>query len=123
MFQENIREPRRNMIVPHRKPYINKANRKARLAFSKMYIKQPTEFGEMSFLGIKTNIKFPDRMTRKKGLTHIKYSIGYQTFSSYCKIWRLQPIWSGVAWQTLVQDILYQNLEQIVSNFGNLKAF
>ncbi|GBN36838.1 hypothetical protein AVEN_251451-1 [Araneus ventricosus] len=30
--------------VPRRKPYISKANRKARLAFAKMYVKQPTEF-------------------------------------------------------------------------------
>ncbi|GFX15314.1 HTH_Tnp_Tc3_2 domain-containing protein [Trichonephila clavipes] len=29
--------------VPHRKPYIGKANRQARLAFAKMYVKQPTE--------------------------------------------------------------------------------
>ncbi|GBM85491.1 Transposable element Tcb1 transposase [Araneus ventricosus] len=32
--------------VPRRKSYISKANRKARLAFAKMYVKQPTEFGE-----------------------------------------------------------------------------
>ncbi|GBO45167.1 hypothetical protein AVEN_62607-1 [Araneus ventricosus] len=30
--------------VPRRKPYISKANRKGRLAFAKMYVKQPTEF-------------------------------------------------------------------------------
>ncbi|GBL92088.1 Transposable element Tcb1 transposase [Araneus ventricosus] len=30
--------------VPQRKPYISKANRKARLAFAKMYVKQSTEF-------------------------------------------------------------------------------
>ncbi|GBM24080.1 Transposable element Tc1 transposase [Araneus ventricosus] len=32
--------------VPRRKPYISKANRNARLAFAKMYVKQPTEFLE-----------------------------------------------------------------------------
>ncbi|GBN16573.1 Transposable element Tc1 transposase [Araneus ventricosus] len=32
--------------VPRRKPYISKANRKARLAFAKMYVKQSTEFWE-----------------------------------------------------------------------------
>ncbi|GBL99310.1 hypothetical protein AVEN_47866-1 [Araneus ventricosus] len=32
--------------VPGRKHYISKANRKARLAFAKMYVKQPTEFWE-----------------------------------------------------------------------------
>ncbi|GBN45902.1 hypothetical protein AVEN_208283-1 [Araneus ventricosus] len=30
--------------VPRRKPYISKANRKARLTFAKMYVKQATEF-------------------------------------------------------------------------------
>ncbi|GBL99321.1 hypothetical protein AVEN_165782-1, partial [Araneus ventricosus] len=30
--------------VPRRKPYISKTNLKARLAFAKMYVKQPTEF-------------------------------------------------------------------------------
>ncbi|GBN02277.1 hypothetical protein AVEN_238159-1 [Araneus ventricosus] len=30
--------------VPRRKPYISKANRKARLAFAKMYVKESTEF-------------------------------------------------------------------------------
>ncbi|GBN90007.1 hypothetical protein AVEN_15763-1 [Araneus ventricosus] len=30
--------------VPRRKPYISKANRKSRLAFAKMCVKQPTEF-------------------------------------------------------------------------------
>ncbi|GBL80534.1 hypothetical protein AVEN_225232-1 [Araneus ventricosus] len=32
--------------VPQRKPCISKANRKARLAFAKKYVKQPTEFWE-----------------------------------------------------------------------------
>ncbi|GBM43440.1 hypothetical protein AVEN_18607-1 [Araneus ventricosus] len=32
--------------VPRRKPYINKANRKARLAFAQIKVKQPTEFWE-----------------------------------------------------------------------------
>ncbi|GFU83969.1 transposable element Tc1 transposase [Trichonephila clavipes] len=30
--------------VPQKKPYISKANRQARLAFAKMYVKQPTEY-------------------------------------------------------------------------------
>ncbi|GBM03096.1 hypothetical protein AVEN_14592-1 [Araneus ventricosus] len=33
--------------VPQRKPCISKANRKVRLAFAKMYVKQPTEFWEI----------------------------------------------------------------------------
>ncbi|GBL99125.1 hypothetical protein AVEN_64120-1 [Araneus ventricosus] len=36
--------------VPRRKPYISKANRKVRLAFDKMYVKQPTEFWENAIL-------------------------------------------------------------------------
>ncbi|GFV34533.1 transposable element Tc1 transposase [Trichonephila clavipes] len=32
--------------VPQRKPYINKANRQAKLAFAKMYVRQPTEYWE-----------------------------------------------------------------------------
>ncbi|GFY11552.1 HTH_Tnp_Tc3_2 domain-containing protein [Trichonephila clavipes] len=32
--------------VPERKPYIGKANRQARLAFAKMYVRQPTKFWE-----------------------------------------------------------------------------
>ncbi|GFW11981.1 HTH_Tnp_Tc3_2 domain-containing protein [Trichonephila clavipes] len=32
--------------VPQRKPYISKANRQARLAFAKMYVRQPTEYWE-----------------------------------------------------------------------------
>ncbi|GFX98898.1 HTH_Tnp_Tc3_2 domain-containing protein [Trichonephila clavipes] len=32
--------------VPQRKPYISKANRQARLAFAKMYVKQPTKIWE-----------------------------------------------------------------------------
>ncbi|GBM85390.1 Transposable element Tcb1 transposase [Araneus ventricosus] len=46
---ETVRNVLRHMYhdrVPRRKPYISKANRKARLAFAKMYVKQPTEFWE-----------------------------------------------------------------------------
>ncbi|GFY22130.1 HTH_Tnp_Tc3_2 domain-containing protein [Trichonephila clavipes] len=32
--------------VPQRKPYISKTNRQARLAFAKMYGRQPTEYWE-----------------------------------------------------------------------------
>ncbi|GFT04910.1 transposable element Tc1 transposase [Trichonephila clavipes] len=32
--------------VPQREPYISKANRQARLAFAKMYVRQPTEYWE-----------------------------------------------------------------------------
>ncbi|GFT82910.1 HTH_Tnp_Tc3_2 domain-containing protein [Trichonephila clavipes] len=32
--------------VPQRKPYMSKANRQARLAFAKMYVRQPTEYWE-----------------------------------------------------------------------------
>ncbi|GFT69734.1 HTH_Tnp_Tc3_2 domain-containing protein [Trichonephila clavipes] len=32
--------------VPQKKPYISKANRKTRLTFSKMYVRQPTEYWE-----------------------------------------------------------------------------
>ncbi|GBL89087.1 hypothetical protein AVEN_255224-1 [Araneus ventricosus] len=55
--------------VPRRKPYISKANRKARLAFAKMYVDQPTEFWE--------NVIFVDES---------KYNI----FGSYGKqkVWR-----------------------------------
>ncbi|GFU22085.1 hypothetical protein TNCV_4300661 [Trichonephila clavipes] len=30
--------------VPQRKPYMSKVNREARLAFAKMYVRQPTEY-------------------------------------------------------------------------------
>ncbi|GBM46880.1 hypothetical protein AVEN_10723-1 [Araneus ventricosus] len=33
--------------VPRRKPYISKTNRKTRMAFAKMYVKQPTKFWEV----------------------------------------------------------------------------
>ncbi|GFW32961.1 transposable element Tc1 transposase [Trichonephila clavipes] len=32
--------------VPHRKPYISEANRQSRLAFAKMYVRQPNEYWE-----------------------------------------------------------------------------
>ncbi|GFX56311.1 transposable element Tcb1 transposase [Trichonephila clavipes] len=32
--------------VPQRKPYVIKANREARLAFAKMYVRQPSEYWE-----------------------------------------------------------------------------
>ncbi|GBL94260.1 Transposable element Tc1 transposase [Araneus ventricosus] len=41
-----LRKQKYHGRVPQRKPYISKANRKARLAFAKMCLKQPTEFWE-----------------------------------------------------------------------------
>ncbi|GBN10390.1 Transposable element Tc1 transposase [Araneus ventricosus] len=41
-----LRKHKYHSSVPRRKPYISKANLKARLAFAKMYVKQPTEFWE-----------------------------------------------------------------------------
>ncbi|GBO30684.1 hypothetical protein AVEN_211103-1 [Araneus ventricosus] len=39
-----LRKLKYHVRLPRREPYISKANRKARLAFATMYIKQPTEF-------------------------------------------------------------------------------
>ncbi|GFV68180.1 HTH_Tnp_Tc3_2 domain-containing protein [Trichonephila clavipes] len=37
--------------VPQRKPYISKANKYARLAFAKMYVRQPAEYwGNVIFI-------------------------------------------------------------------------
>ncbi|GFX66307.1 transposable element Tcb1 transposase [Trichonephila clavipes] len=41
-----LRKHRHHGRVPERKPYISKANRQARLAFAKMYVRQPTEYWE-----------------------------------------------------------------------------
>ncbi|GBL94256.1 hypothetical protein AVEN_16783-1 [Araneus ventricosus] len=41
-----LRKQKYHGRVPQRKPYITKANLKARLAFAKMCLKQPTEFWE-----------------------------------------------------------------------------
>ncbi|GBN95342.1 hypothetical protein AVEN_28516-1 [Araneus ventricosus] len=56
--------------VPRRKPYISKANRKARLAFAKMYVKQPTEFWENVIFVDERKYNISDRMVNKRFGSH-----------------------------------------------------
>ncbi|GFX94693.1 HTH_Tnp_Tc3_2 domain-containing protein [Trichonephila clavipes] len=44
--RDGLRKHKYHGRVPQRKPYISKANRQARLAFAKMYVRQPTEYWE-----------------------------------------------------------------------------